>query len=282
MDAVERYLAVRRRAQVMREVYRSFVEAPRRRAAFARRCSRHIADAGTAPPLFHCTAGKDRTGWAAALLLHVAGVDDATILEDYLLTNTFSSATREKYLGLVREHLGEDKVEVYERGDGGPTRTTCTTAYDAADAAYGSRRGLPARRAGAGRRRGWPGSATGCAHDRPRRRSRPARSASVVAVQAALLLAMAPFYGPHRDELYFVSAGQRLAWGYPDQPSFTPLLARLATEVAPHHLVVLRAAGACWPRWAIVLLAVQYARLLGAGRGGAGADRGRWSPRPRS
>ena len=89
----------------------------------------------------------------------------------------------------------------------------------------------------------------------------------VVAVQAAVLLAMAPHYGPHRDELYFVSAGERLAWGYPDQPSFTPFLARLATEVAPHHLLVLRLPGLL-AAVGIVLLAVHYARLLGAGRGG--------------
>jgi 4-amino-4-deoxy-L-arabinose transferase-like glycosyltransferase len=89
----------------------------------------------------------------------------------------------------------------------------------------------------------------------------------VVLAQAAILLALAPRYGPHRDELYFVSAGQRLAWGYPDQPSFTPFLARLATEVAPHHLLVLRLPSVL-AVVGIVLLAVQYARLLGAGRGG--------------
>ncbi len=124
--------------EVMRHLYRSFVEAPEARAAFGR-LLRHIADAEGAT-LFHCAAGKDRTGWAAALLLHVAGADDATILEDYLLTNTFSSATREKYLGLVREHLGEEKVSVFEvamvvRDD------YLQEAHDAADAAYGSREG---------------------------------------------------------------------------------------------------------------------------------------------
>jgi protein-tyrosine phosphatase len=37
--------------------------------------------------VFHCTAGKDRTGFAAALLLSALGVDRATIEHDYLLTN---------------------------------------------------------------------------------------------------------------------------------------------------------------------------------------------------
>lgn len=98
---------------VMRSVYRSFVEAPEARAAFAA-LLRHVAGAEGAT-LFHCAAGKDRTGWAAALLLHVAGADETTILEDYLLSNSFSTATRDKYLVLVREHLGEDKVPLYER-----------------------------------------------------------------------------------------------------------------------------------------------------------------------
>ncbi|MCF8167704.1 MAG: tyrosine-protein phosphatase [Rhodoferax sp.] len=39
------------------------------------------------PLVFHCTAGKDRTGFAAALLLSALEVDSATILHDYLLTN---------------------------------------------------------------------------------------------------------------------------------------------------------------------------------------------------
>jgi 4-amino-4-deoxy-L-arabinose transferase-like glycosyltransferase len=89
----------------------------------------------------------------------------------------------------------------------------------------------------------------------------------VVALQAAFLLALASRYGPHRDELYFVSAGQRLDWGYPDQPSFTPFLARLATEIAAHHLVVLRLPSIL-AVVGIVLLAVQFARLLDAGRAG--------------
>jgi len=42
-----------------------------------------------APLVIHCTAGKDRTGFACALILHTLGVPDDLIAEDYLLTNRF-------------------------------------------------------------------------------------------------------------------------------------------------------------------------------------------------
>ncbi|WP_243060584.1 tyrosine-protein phosphatase [Nocardioides sp. SR21] len=121
--------------RVMREVYDAFVRSPKARASYREL----LTDLATEPlpQLFHCTAGKDRTGWAAVLLLEIAGVDRATILEDYLLTNQVSSATREKYLALIGEHLGADKVAVYE-----PTMVVdesfLQAAYVAVDELYGS------------------------------------------------------------------------------------------------------------------------------------------------
>ncbi|WP_283193363.1 tyrosine-protein phosphatase [Rhizobium sp. AN80A] len=49
-----------------------------------------IAEAPEGAVLFHCSAGKDRTGVIAALLLANAGVDETTIIEDYALTATIS------------------------------------------------------------------------------------------------------------------------------------------------------------------------------------------------
>jgi protein-tyrosine phosphatase len=135
MGSVSTLDAVAEADEVMRNVYRGFVQNEAGRASFADLLTRLAA--ADAPQLFHCTAGKDRTGWACALLLHIAGVADEVIVRDYLLTNTVSSATREKYLGMVSEHLGADKVPVYERvlvAD----ETYLRAAYDAVSATYGS------------------------------------------------------------------------------------------------------------------------------------------------
>ncbi|WP_428897650.1 protein-tyrosine phosphatase [Parelusimicrobium proximum] len=57
------------------------------------------------PLLFHCTAGKDRTGVAAALFLYSLGADDDTVMEEYLLTNV----GLEKKYGVLKKDYPELK-----------------------------------------------------------------------------------------------------------------------------------------------------------------------------
>ena len=51
-----------------------------------RRLFAALADGACAPALFHCTTGKDRTGWAAAVLLLFLGVPYDAVMADYLLS----------------------------------------------------------------------------------------------------------------------------------------------------------------------------------------------------
>ncbi len=69
------------------ESYRDFIRLPSATASY-RALFVQLADAGRpGAALFHCTAGKDRTGWAAASLLMLLGASDDTIHTDYLQTN---------------------------------------------------------------------------------------------------------------------------------------------------------------------------------------------------
>ncbi len=68
---------------LMRESYRNYI---RHHTQHFRALFKHLLE-DPAPLVIHCTAGKDRTGVACALLLHALGVTQDTILEDYLLTN---------------------------------------------------------------------------------------------------------------------------------------------------------------------------------------------------
>jgi 4-amino-4-deoxy-L-arabinose transferase-like glycosyltransferase len=91
----------------------------------------------------------------------------------------------------------------------------------------------------------------------------PALLIGVVVV--AVLIAAADGYGYHRDELYFIAAGEHLAWGYPDQGPVAPLIARAMQELAPDSLTVLRIPSAL-ATGALVLLTGVMTRELGGGR----------------
>ncbi|MEY2443378.1 MAG: hypothetical protein QOJ46_2804 [bacterium] len=80
-----------------------------------------------------------------------------------------------------------------------------------------------------------------------------------------VLVAFASRYGYHRDELYFVAAGQHLAWAYADQGPLTPLIARAMTELAGDSLTVLRLPSAL-AAGTTVLLTALLARELGGSR----------------
>lgn len=80
----------------------------------------------------------------------------------------------------------------------------------------------------------------------------------------ALHLATNGQYGFFRDELYFLMCGQRLDWGYVDQPPGIALVARLATELAGMSLVGIRMPPALVAA-GLVALSAAFAVRLGGG-----------------
>ena len=69
---------------LMQETYRAFVHDNSSRFG---ELFTHLLDSD-APLVFHCTAGKDRTGFAAALILLALGVPRPVVMDDFLLTNS--------------------------------------------------------------------------------------------------------------------------------------------------------------------------------------------------
>ena len=69
-------------------------------------------EAGETPILFHCTAGKDRTGVAAMLILLALGASDETICADYARTNLCRAAEIEKAMA---DHAAEIAADPAQR-----------------------------------------------------------------------------------------------------------------------------------------------------------------------
>ncbi len=69
--------------ELMQHTYRAFVHDNAARFATL---FQHLLESDV-PLVFHCTAGKDRTGFAAAMILQALGVPREVVMQDYLLTN---------------------------------------------------------------------------------------------------------------------------------------------------------------------------------------------------
>ncbi|AYF96963.1 tyrosine-protein phosphatase [Protaetiibacter intestinalis] len=80
------FLASGRADDAMRSAYREFITLPSARAGLGA-FYRLLLDGVDVPVLYHCTTGKDRTGWATAALLTLLGVSEDDVYREYLLTN---------------------------------------------------------------------------------------------------------------------------------------------------------------------------------------------------
>ena len=90
------------------------------------------------PTLFHCTAGKDRAGFAAAITLTALGVSKEDVIEDYMKTNIF---TKDK----IDEMIDKIKLMSLYQADAeilrpliGVERIYIETAFKTAEEKYGS------------------------------------------------------------------------------------------------------------------------------------------------
>ncbi|MDL2228032.1 tyrosine-protein phosphatase [Bacteroidales bacterium OttesenSCG-928-K03] len=86
--------------EIMINMYSEFISDPKCLNSY-RQFFELIQNEDNLPLIYHCTAGKDRTGVATALIYAALGVDIESILNDYMLSNGF---LEEKYRKVKNEH----------------------------------------------------------------------------------------------------------------------------------------------------------------------------------
>ncbi|WP_176590837.1 tyrosine-protein phosphatase [Sphingobium sp. EM0848] len=88
-------------AALLAAANRDFVSLPSARAAYGT-LLRQLAEGNDGPLIYHCTAGKDRTGWATAIILTLLGVPQETVMADYLASNHYLQAKNEATIATLK------------------------------------------------------------------------------------------------------------------------------------------------------------------------------------
>ena len=101
-NPIKRMLAILENGVVSDQMYVEFLQGETGKAGFRDFFRVLLETPEGSAVLWHCTSGKDRTGVAAMLLLGVLNVDEETIMEDFLLTNTFFDVE----ISAMRKQLG--------------------------------------------------------------------------------------------------------------------------------------------------------------------------------
>jgi protein-tyrosine phosphatase len=91
------------------EGYKEFATLPSAKQAY-RELFTALGDPDGGPSLFHCTTGKDRTGWAAAALLTLLGVPEQQVYADYLRSNDYILPAYQPFIGKFVAAGGEPSI----------------------------------------------------------------------------------------------------------------------------------------------------------------------------
>ncbi|MGX6979967.1 tyrosine-protein phosphatase [Vagococcus elongatus] len=95
----------------MKDLYKDFIFTDSSRQGY-RTFLEHVSELDS-PFIFHCFAGKDRTGFGAALLLSIMGVSKSNIYHDYLLTNRLRQKANERILSEMKKNgLNSNELEM--------------------------------------------------------------------------------------------------------------------------------------------------------------------------
>ena len=114
--------------------YREFVSLPSAKHEY-RKLFLSLANQEMVPALFHCTTGKDRTGWAAAAFLTLLGVPRDVVLEDYLRSNDYIIPKYQKVIDGAVESGIEEAIPLAILG---VKKEYLDAAFDEMQTKYGS------------------------------------------------------------------------------------------------------------------------------------------------
>ncbi|MFD2331866.1 tyrosine-protein phosphatase [Cohnella sp. GCM10020058] len=86
----------------------------------------------------HCTAGKDRTGLGSAIILLTLGVDEKTVMSDYLLSNVYNAANNQKSIDALKTQVQDNNVIEAVTALMGVQKEFLQASLDEMKAKYGS------------------------------------------------------------------------------------------------------------------------------------------------